>query len=133
MKKFMLRRAGVDNESGSLKPSLHECLAAVLGQSDVLLGEVLSGLQASLFPAKNQNQRLQPNAPGKTAIERLLANSEAVKKTFAAALRSAVFGGETLRKREQPMVRFEDFQFLEEDQIDANIELALTQQEVMLA
>ncbi len=133
MKKFMLRRAGVANESGSLKPSLHECLEAVLGQSDVLLGEVLSGLQASLFPAKNQNQRLQPNAPGKTAIERLLANSEAVKKTFAAALRSAVFGGETLRKREQPMVRFEDFQFLEEDQIDANIELALTQQEVMLA
>ena len=74
MKKFMLRRAGVANESGSLKPSLHECLEAVLGQSDTLLGEVLSGLQASLFPVKAQNQRLQPSATGKVAIERLCAN-----------------------------------------------------------
>ena len=133
MKKFMLRRAGVTNESGSLKPSLHECLETVLGQSDILLGEVLSGLQVSLSPVKSQNQRLQPGASGKAAIERLCANSGAVKKTFAESLRAAVYGGDVLSKREQPLVRFEDFQFLEEDQIDANIELALTQQEVMLA
>jgi hypothetical protein len=80
-----------------------------------------------------ENQRLQPGASGKAAIERLCANSGAVKKTFAESLRAAVYGGDVLSKREQPLVRFEDFQFLEEDQIDANIELALTQQEVMLA
>ena len=133
MKKFMLRRAGVANESGSLKPSLHECLEAVLAQSDTLLDEVLLGLQTSLSPVKTKNQRLQPSALGKAAIEHLCANREAVRKTFAASLRIAVYGGEGSRKREQPLVRFEDFQFLAEDQIDANIELALTQQEVMLA
>lgn len=133
MKKFMLRRAGVTNESGSLKPTLHECLESVLSQSDILLGEVLMGLQTSLFPVKTKNQRLQPSAAGKSTIERLCADSVAVKKTFAVALRTAVYSGDSLRKREQAMVRFEDFQFLEEEQIDANIELALTQQEVMLA
>ena len=133
MKKFMLRRVGVAKEPGSQKPSLHECLEAVLAQSDILLDEVLKGLQTSLFPVKAKNLRLQPNAAAKAAIEGLCANDRAVKAAFNTALRAAVYGGDALRKREQPLVRFEDFQFLEEEQIDANIELALTQQEVLLA
>jgi len=133
MKKFMLRRVGVAKEPGSLKPSLQDCLEAVLAQSDILLDDVLKGLQASLFPTKAQNQRLQPNAAAKSAIEALCSNDSAVKASFSKALRAAFYGGDTLRKKEQPLVRFEDFQFLEEEQIDANIELALTQQEVLLA
>lgn len=133
MKKFMLRRVGVANDSGSSKPSLQECLEAVLAQSDILLGDVLKGLQASLFPIKTKAQHLQPSAAAKVAIEGLCTNERAVKLAFSTALRAAVYGGDVLRKREQPLVRFEDFQFLEEEQIDANIELALTQQEVLLA
>ena len=133
MKKFMLRRVGVNNEPGSQKPSLQECLDTVLDQSDALVDEVLMGLQMSLSPMKNKAQRLQPNAATKAAIESLAVNKIAVRQSFAKALRAAVYGGETLRKHEQPLVRFEDFQFLEEEQIDANIELALTQQEVLLA
>ncbi len=133
MKKFMLRRVGIHNEPGSQKPSLQECLDIVLGQSDTLMEEVLMGLQVSLSPMKNKAQRLQPNGAAKAAIENLCANKAAVKQSFANALRAAVYGGEALRKHEQPLVRFEDFQFLEEEQIDANFELALTQQEVLLA
>lgn len=133
MKKFMLRRVGVNNEPGSQKPSLQECLDTVLDQSDALVDEVLMGLQMSLSPMKNKAQRLQPNDAAKAAIENLGVNKAAVKLSFAKALRAAVYGGESLRKHEQPLVRFEDFQFLEEEQIDANIELALTQQEVLLA
>jgi hypothetical protein len=133
MKKFMLRRVGVNNEPGSQKPSLQECLDIVLDQSDVLMDEVLMGLQLSLSPMKNKAQRLQPNGAAKAAIDSLGVNKAAVKQSFSKALRAAVYGGEALRKHEQPLVRFEDFQFLEEEQIDANIELALTQQEVLLA
>jgi hypothetical protein len=52
---------------------------------------------------------------------------------FAAALRRAIFSGATLPGLAQPAVRFDDFQLLEEDQIDSNIEIALTQQEVHMA
>ncbi len=133
MKKFMLRRFGVAHEAGSFKPSLQDCLEAVLDQSDTLVSEVVAGLQASLLPVKNKNLRTPTNAGAKMAIEHLYAHQDALKKTFAAALREAVYSGDALRKQEQNLVRFDDFQFLEEEQIDANIEFALTQQEVVLA
>lgn len=133
MKKFMLRRFGVAHEAGSFKPSLQDCLEAVLDQSDTLVSEVVAGLQASLLPVKNKNLRTPTNAGAKTAIEDLYAHQEALKKTFSAALREAVYSGDALRKQEKNLVRFDDFQFLEEEQIDANIEFALTQQEVLLA
>lgn len=133
MKKFMLRRFGVAHEAGSFKPSLQDCLEAVLDQSDTLVSEVVAGLQASLLPVKNKNLRTPTHAGAKAAIEHLYAHQDALKKTFAAALREAVYSGDALRKQEKNLVRFDDFQFLEEEQIDANIEFALTQQEVVLA
>ena len=133
MKKFMLRRFGVAHEAGSFKPSLQDCLEAVLDQSDTLVSEVVAGLQASLLPLKNKSLRTPTHAGAKAAIEHVYGHQEALKKTFAAALRDAVYSGDALRKQEKSLVRFDDFQFLEEEQIDANIEFALTQQEVVLA
>jgi hypothetical protein len=70
--------------------------------------------------------------PGaKLAVERLLAHSADFRQAFADHLRAVVYGGDAQRNRNRTVVRFDDFQFLEEDQIDANIEFALTQQEVM--
>lgn len=133
MKKFMLRRFGVANEPGTFKPSLHDCLEAVLQQSDTLVDDVLAGLRATLLPTRGKSLRVAQTPAAKAAIEQLDAHSQALKKSFAAALRAAVYGGEAFRKTEQPLVRFDDFQFLEEEQIDANIEFALTQQEIVLA
>jgi hypothetical protein len=133
MKKFMLRRLGVANEHGSAKPSLQDCLEAVLGQSDTLIDDVLVGLKASLLPSIGKSTRVQMTAQGKLTIETLCTNVDALKQSFAVALRAAVYGGDKQRHSEQPLVRFEDFQFLDEEQIDANIELALARQEVLLA
>jgi hypothetical protein len=45
MKKFMLRRLGVAHDPGSFKPSLQDCIEAVLEQSDTLVDDVLTGLK----------------------------------------------------------------------------------------
>ena len=135
MSKFLLRRLGVADDPGSYRPGLQGCLEAVLEQSDTLMDDVLAGLKASLSPAKSKSRPVSESANlvAKKTIDTLMANRVEVKAAFSRALRAAVFGGDTQRKASQPLVRFDDFQFLEEEQIDANIEFALTQQEVMLA
>jgi hypothetical protein len=133
MKKFMLRRLGVAHDIGSVKPSLQTCIEAALDQCDTLVGDVLAGLQTSLSMDKAKTLHGHKNPASEAAIRLLCSQSESVKTTFAAALRAAVYGGELQRSRAQPLVRFDDFQFLEEEQIDANIEFALTEQEVLRA
>jgi len=133
MTKFMLRRLGVADDPGSLKPTLQGCLEAVLEQSDTLMDAVLTGLKASLEPPKGKHSPLPVDSTARETIEALLAEAASVKAVFGQTLRKVVYGGDSQRKVTQPLVRFDDFQFLEEDQIDANIEFALTQQEVMLA
>jgi hypothetical protein len=118
MRKFRLRRLGLADDPGHYQPSLHACLEAVLEQSDALMDDVLGGLHAAANPAALTREtiaRLQP---------------EQVKATFAQELRRAIFGGEPGRNTSQAQVRFDDFQFLDSAQLDANIELALTQQDV---
>ncbi len=131
IKKFSLRRLGVAHDVGGSKPTLQSCLEAVLDHSDALVDDILGGLQASLSPVKSKTLFGYQNPASQPAIEALCAQAEGVKKTFSAALRSAVYGGELQLKTVKPMVRYDDFQFLEEEQIDANIELAMTEQEVL--
>jgi hypothetical protein len=134
MTKFLLRRLGVADDPGAFRPSLQICLDAVMEQSDLLMAEVLSGLQASLIAAKGKKTPLVQDGLAKTTIKKLSVDAAEVKATFSKYLRIAVFDGAVLSKgADEPLVRFDDFQFLEADQIDANIEFALTQQEVMLA
>ena len=133
MSKFKLRRLGVSENPGQFKPSLQACLEAVLEQSDVLMDEVFAGLSASLQMAKGQAALVAAQPQTRASILALLDQSLAVKHTFAQQLRACVFGGESSRSVGPSLVRFDDFQFLEAEQIDANIELALTQQSVLLA
>ncbi|OYU43413.1 MAG: hypothetical protein CFE44_18510, partial [Burkholderiales bacterium PBB4] len=133
MKKFMLRRLGVAHEGTTEKPTLQSCLEAVLGQSDALVDDMLAGLQSSIAPAKSKSFHGAPSALASAAIESLVRQAPALKLTFAEHLRAAVYGGDTHRNRVNPSVKFDDFQFLDEEQLDANIEYALTQQEVILA
>lgn len=132
MKKFMLRRLGVAHDPGSFKPTLQDCIEAVLEQSDTLAADVLAGLKASVSQTRSKSMQIVPNPAGKKAIELLCANADAFKVTFGENLRSALYGGDVHRGQVQPL-RFDDFQFLEEEQIDANIEFALTQQEISMA
>ncbi len=132
MKKFMLRRLGVAHEPGSFKPSLPDCLEAVLEQSDALVDEVLTGLTLSQTQTRGKSMQVVQSAASKAAIAQLVIHADAFKASFAEGLRAALYGGDNQRTQTQPL-RFDDFQFLEEEQIDANIEFALTQQEISMA
>lgn len=133
MKKFTLRRLGVAHEGSTETPTLQTCLEAVLGQSDALVDDMLEALKASLIAGKTKSIHGMPNALARVAIETVLQHGAAFKASFAASLRAALYGGDTHRNRTNRSVRFDDFQFLDEDQLDANIEFALTQQEVAMA
>ena len=132
MKKFMLRRLGVAHDPGSFKPSLQDCIEAVLEQSDTLVNDVLAGLKASSSPVRSKSMQVIQNPAGKAAIDHLIENGDAFKASFSKNLRASLYGGDIHRAQGQPL-RFDDFQFLEEEQIDANIEFALTQQEITMA
>lgn len=132
MKKFMFRRLGVAHDPGRFKPTLHDCIEAVLEQSDALVDDVLAGLKASIAPVLNKSAPAIQSPAAKVAIEALCLRPDEWRAAFAASLRASLYGGDIQRLQAQPL-RFDDFQFLEEEQIDANIELALTQQEIALA
>lgn len=132
MKKFMLRRLGVAHEPGSFKPSVQDCMEAVLEQSDTLVTDVLAGLKATISPVRTKSMQGIQNPATKAAIEHVCAHGDAFRASFSEHLRVALYGGDIQRGGGQPL-RFDDFQFLEEEQIDANIEFALTQQEISMA
>lgn len=132
MKKFMLRRLGVAHDIGSHKPSVQDCMEAVLEQSDTLVDDVLTGLKAAILPARTKSLQVISNPVTKATIEQLCSRADAFKERFAIHLRAGLYGGDIQRGVAQSL-RFDDFQFLEEEQIDANIELALTQQEITMA
>ncbi|MDT8991862.1 DUF1631 family protein [Curvibacter sp. APW13] len=133
LKKYALRRLGVAQDLGGLRPTVQVCLETVLEQSDALLDDVMAGLQAALLGKHSKVAYGQISKEGRAAVETLCANAQEAHGVFAAALRRAFFAGATLPGLAQPAVRFDDFQLLEEDQIDSNIEIALTQQEVQMA
>ena len=133
MKKYLMRRLGVAQDPGATKPSLQACIEVVLEQSDAIIDDILSGLQLATSDANNKSLHARPTPQRRAAVDILVQKKTELQQAFAGALRSTVYGGEAQRKTSPARVRFDDFQFLEEEQIDANIELAMTEQEVLLA
>ena len=129
----MLRRLGVADDPGNYQPNLQACLEAVLEQSDVLINDVLQELQNALEPAAGKKTSLVLLLNDRQTIETLCENAPAVRKSFSENLRKCVFGGEGSRQVGRQLMRFDDFQFLDADQIDANIEFAQSQQAVLVA
>lgn len=133
MKKFLMRRLGVAEESSGLKPTLPDCIEAVLEQSGTLVDDVLKGMELALAQAKTKGAGLNQRQINKSVVEQLRQQAAAVRATFAAELRQAIYHSGSQGGGDQPLVRFDDLQMLEEKQLDANIEYAMAQQEVMLA
>jgi hypothetical protein len=134
MKKYLLRRLGVAHDPGATKPSLQACIEVVLEQSDAVIDDIISGLQLATSEANSKKGlHARQNPQRRAVVEALAQQKKAFQQAFSTALRSAVYGGESRRQSSPARVRFDDFQFLEEEQIDANIELAMTEQEVLLS
>ena len=130
MKKFLLRRIGVADDRSSARPSLHECIEAVLLQADSLMADVLEGLAASTSKTTGKGAFRDHSILSKTVTDLLSSQASALKQTFMAQLRLGVYHSGSQDFAEQPLVRFEDLQLLDSKQIDASIEFALAQQEV---
>jgi hypothetical protein len=131
MKKYLLRRLGVAHEPSATKPTLQACIEVVLEQADALVEDVLEGLELATTDTRSKGLQALNNPQRRQVVATLLLNKSELQQAFGKALRSAVYGGGAQRKTSPARVRFDDFQFLEEEQIDANIELAMSEQEVL--
>ena len=133
MKKFLLRRIGVASNETIARPSLADCMEIVLAQADALIGDVLEGLTASAIRSGTSRSAHDMSPASKLAIQQLNASAGAVRSTFEAELRQAVFHGGTQDSAEPTLVRFADIQLFDTREIDESIEFALAQQEVFRA
>ena len=130
MPMFPMPRIGLADNSAGSKPALRDCIEAVLIQSDSLMDGVIAGLNATKSRSSSKAAHVSDNLANRAAVEHLRDNAKGVKETFAAELRTALYNRGAHEMAERPALRFDDFQFLDEIEIDANIEFALTQQEL---
>ncbi len=130
MKKFLLGRIGVANEQSSAGPTMHDCIEAVIPQADTLMRDVLNGLAVSAPETKARRSFGDPAPVSKAVADFLRGQAPSVTQTFAAHLRLGLYNPESQDFSEQVMVRFEDLELPDSQQIDASIEFALALQEV---
>ena len=128
-----MRRLGVSDDPTGLRPSLQDCIEAVLAQSDQLVDDVLQGLEGAVGKGKSKVAPLNYRTIDQAAVAQLRRDVEAVRATFGVQLRLAIYHSGTQEMTQAAAVRFDDLQLLDEAQIDANIEFALAQQELLFA
>jgi hypothetical protein len=133
MKKLLMRRLGVSDDPTLLRPSLHDCVEAVLEQSGELIDDVLNGLEAAGNQGKSKISQVNQRSFSASAIDDLRRQADAVRATFGVQLRLAIYHGGSQDSTRDSLVRFEDLQLLDENQINTNIEYAMAQQEIQMA
>lgn len=130
MKKFLLPRIGVADDQSSIRPSLHDCIEAVLPQADALMQDVLEGLSRCSTGIGAKGSFGNPFPVSKAVADLLCSQSSSVKKTFVAHLQLGVYKRESQDFAQQAMLCLEDLKLLDSEQIDASIDFALARQEV---
>lgn len=126
-------RLGVSDDPTALQPSLNDCLAAMLQQAQPLFVSVLKGLEQGLVTGPRRIAAFQPPAV-RSVVESLNAQAPATTATFVRELTQLVYeGGGKDQQQSAEMLRFEDLQLFEDEQLDQSIEVARAQQEVVLA
>ena len=126
-------RLGFADDKVQAKPELRDCIDVVLRQADGLANDVLVGLRNIQPQSKGRGAAIRQSPQHSRALDLLLSNEVAFKLAFTAELKAAFFARRASDAVVQPVLRFDDFQFLDDNQIDTNIEIALTQQEVSAA
>ena len=132
MKQAPKRALGFADDVTAARPGLQSCIEAALNLSDVLMDSVIDGLEITVSRAHGATAGSVPK-PLNLAVEHLIAQRVQLRSTFAAQLRAAMYGGVKAEAQNQPLLRFDDLQFLAEGQLDQNIEAAWAQQEIVLA
>lgn len=130
MKKFLLRSIGVADIQTGQTASLPACLEMAVHRSDALLQGVLDGLFSEGVQGRTPGGQYNQSVVAQAAVEFLVGQASAVKKTFVSQVRHHIYQPVTQEEQDQTPVRFEDLHLLDSGQIDVNIEFALAQQEV---
>ena len=133
MKSFLIRRIGLSDDLTSARPTLHDCMEAVLTQSGALMDDVITGLETLVSQTRPKVAQLNHRVASKAAVMQLRVQAAQAKALFSQALRDAVYHTGAQESARPDVMRFDDFQLLDEAQIDANIEYAMAQQEIQLA
>lgn len=133
MKKFLSRRLGVSDDPTAEKPSLHDCIEAVLEQSGPLMDDVIRGLDLALHQVGGKVSKVNQRTLSQPIVDELRRQAEAVRATFGVQLRLAIYRSGSHASDPEALVRFDDIQLLDEGQLEANIEFALAQQEIQFA
>lgn len=126
-------RLGVSDDPSAIQPSLNDCLEAMLQQADLLVGDMLGGLEAAAKPANARRIAGFEQAATQFAIGELAAAAPAVSQTYRAELTRLVYEGGGKEQAHAEALRFEDLRLFEDDELDQSIEVARAQQEVMIA
>src|SRR5450830_1517231 len=91
MKKFRMRRLGVSDDPTAEKPSLHDCIEAVLEQSGSLIDDVIKGLDIAVQQVGGKISKINERALSQRLVEELRRQVEAVRATFGVQLRLAIY------------------------------------------
>lgn len=130
MKKFLTRRLGVSDDPTAERPSLHDCIEAVLEQSGPLIDDVIKGLDIAVNAVGGKASKVSSRTLSKAIVDDLRRQADAVRDTFGVQLRLAIYRSGSHASDPEALVRFEDIQLLDQNQLDANIEFAMAQQEI---
>lgn len=128
-----LIRSSVANDTGKLRPSLQHGLEAALSVSDSMIDEVLAHLSLVTDPGRLTNLPQELAAIDPDQVEQLVVHSDALKATWERELRRQFFEGGGHENESQLTVRFDDLRQLDDRHIDANIEFAMVEQELLRA
>jgi hypothetical protein len=129
MKRFEFRRIGVASEQNSARPSLHDCIEAVLPLADVLMCDVLVGLSTAASRKTFGHTFSVPVPLSQAMTDLLCCEASLLTEMFAVQLKLAVYGSNSRDFATRNMASFSDLELLSSEQIDASIEFALALQE----
>jgi len=104
-----------------------------LEQSGELIDDILKGLDIAATQGKSKASQTSQRAIGRSTIEQLRNQADALRSTFGVQLRMAIYHSGSQDPNRESLVRFEDFQLLDDAQMNTNIEYAMAQQEIQMA
>ena len=133
MSNLLKLRLGVSDDPTALQPNLNDCLGAILQHAELLMGDVLSGLQAAADPASPKRVATFQAEGMQQAVRDLCVRGQAVRASFKSELSAIVYEGGGKEQANNELLRYEDLQLFGDAELDQSIEVARAQQEVSLA
>lgn len=125
-----LIRSGVANDTGRLRPTLQHTLEAALSISDAMIDELLGALAPVCHLDRQGPLPLGLELVDVARVERLIASADALKRDWHQQLRQVFYQGQGAEAG-SPGVRFDDLRLLDDQQINASIEFATTEQALL--